>query len=102
MSDTPRSDAVEDGRSGSPLDLDEYNKILEYARQLERELTAARKEIGGLRKDAERYRWLRSNSHVDWDCLYENVKVLFPLDADGFQDLSGAIDAAIEKERGEK
>lgn len=45
-------------------------------------------------EDAERYRWLRDNSYVDWDLSYENVQVEFPLDTDEFQDLDGAIDIA--------
>lgn len=37
MSDTPRTDKHEDGRIGSPLDLSEYERVLQFARTLERE-----------------------------------------------------------------
>lgn len=39
MSDTPRTDKHEDGRIGSPLDLSEYERVLQFARTLERENT---------------------------------------------------------------
>lgn len=48
MSDTPRTDLIEDGRSGSPLDLDEYDRALAHARTLERELAAAQARIAEL------------------------------------------------------
>lgn len=48
-----------------------------------------------LRVDAERYRWLRENHcEIGWSGNYECVEVSFRLNADGFQDLDGAIDAA--------
>lgn len=55
LSDTPRTDAMMMA-SGGALDwLEHLRRTEHFARQLERDLTAAQ-------KDAERYRWLRSGN----------------------------------------
>ena len=56
MSDTPRTDAMIIF-PGSGIVMVRP----EFAQQLERELAEARAEIERLRKDAERYRWLRDD-----------------------------------------
>jgi hypothetical protein len=98
MSTTPRTDAEE----YNPLDSG-WVVDATFARQLERELSAAHEEIAradyatrraveraeraeaerdALRLDAERYRWLRANDFNADDCLID------------------AINAACEKRRG--
>jgi hypothetical protein len=56
MTDTPRTDALvstQPKECGINELADSYNKLLDFARRLERELAEAK-------RDAERYRWLRS------------------------------------------
>ena len=88
MSDTPRTDAVEQG-----IDSNDCRAWRSVARQLERELTAAR-------KDAERYRWLRQFGSRA--AIYVGADKGKSMEIAQMQQLDGAIDAAIEKEGGEK
>jgi hypothetical protein len=89
MSDTPRTDALEDRCFEQRTDIDE---IFVHARQLERELAEAK-------KDAERYRWLRDNSYNVQIGVYEMVE------RDGRQqrawlagnELDDVIDAAMKE-----
>lgn len=76
-SDTPRTDALVD-EGGMPYDAD-------FARQLERELAAAKAELvrnadelaaaikqrDEAQRDAQRYRWLKSKG-CDWITIYRH------------------------------
>lgn len=53
MSDTPRTDKHEDGRIGSPLDLSEYERVLQFARTLERENAELVEALQAIRKMTE-------------------------------------------------
>jgi hypothetical protein len=77
------------------------------ARQLERELTAARAEVEALRADAERYRYLRSRQALEvltgrgpsagvW-CDMENEMGTLVLVTGN--DLDAEVDAALAKEK---
>ena len=83
MSETPRTDAEQDGS-------ETIDEAFNFARQLERELAEAR-------KDAERYRWLRDNTCKS--SLYEHCGI------EGYDTevmisgevLDAAIDAAMKE-----
>ena len=142
MSDTPRTDALEDRCFEQRTDIDE---IFVHARQLERELVEAREQlrlcnvdqfttaaelaeaqeelndkrkfcyaveqaldgmkgdyveiIKELRKDAERYRWLRDNSYNTPIGVYEWVERDGRLQRAWLADneLDAAIDAAMKE-----
>ena len=83
--DTPRTDAGKFDE-GSP----ERKRAVNFARQLERELAAAKAEIERLREDAERYRWLRDNKHIQ--CLDDRRYYYEPY-------AKRICDAAIDKAR---
>ena len=51
---------------------------------------ALQAEVDALRKDAERYRWLRDNGRCDWDILW---------DYQG-EGLDQVIDSEISREKG--
>jgi hypothetical protein len=90
MSDTPRTDAegcYPDDACGEAVDAD-------FARTLERELTAAKAEVERLREDAERYQWLRG------PLVGRGIRVIMPTPYLAI--LSGAeldreIDAALKE-----
>lgn len=95
MSDTPRTDAAidESVRGWS------YQPLFDESRKIERELSDLRAKLAAAEKDAERYRWLRdrpSNNRVP------HVTQWAATDLPHYRDvgMDTAIDAAIEKERG--
>lgn len=81
-SDTPKTDAIKLTERGAAGVMEDLDKL---ACQLER-------ENAELRKDAERYRWLREYGAVkgviDWNVMYVEYQDLRGLDA--------AIDASKE------
>lgn len=60
MSDTPRTDAVADEAPETCGLNAAHNRMLDHARQLERELIAAQKEIAELRDLRARYWKMRA------------------------------------------
>lgn len=61
----------------------------------ERERNALAAQVEGLRKDAERYRWLRENfCTIGWVHDQQRVEISFRFDAEGFVDFDSAIDDA--------
>lgn len=56
---------------------------------------AEQTELAALRKDAERYRWLRDNASCQWDLGYQHVEVVFPLDEEEWENMDDAVDRAI-------
>jgi len=98
MSDTPRTDAeagyYDDSgcwhhrTNGENVDAD-------FARQLERELAAAKGEIERMRADAERYRYLFSCEDFCRDPLWPVVAWM----RDGTETRKDVVDAAIDAAR---
>ena len=95
MSDTPRTDAESWWQRGTDEVITAGWIIhAEVAEQIERELAAARKEIEGLRKDAERLNALVAMKTLEAQSIFWNYR--------SRNERKKAIDAAIKKERGEK
>ena len=95
-SDTPRTDAKVSQRKHAQLNGTDYVSA-DFARQLERDLSAARAECERLRKDAERYRWLRNESQSRDDEV--PIVVIWKANGHGQEccakdELDAAIDAA--------
>lgn len=84
-SDTPRTDAA----CAAPEPI--YPRLAHFARQLERELTAAQ-------KDAERYRWLRDGYRGCKLPDFPIAKGIDTLNTYWDKELDAAIDAAIAAE----
>lgn len=90
------------GEHAPQSDIDRAQQIVST---LESELSTLRAKLAAAEKDAERYRWLREGSST-WGCCFSE-KPKFDAGAwwrDGSrwvrEALDAAIDAAIEKERG--
>ena len=79
MSDTPRTDALVE--RNKPLDnLEAHNRMLDHARQLERDLAAANAENAKLRKHAEA---MADAKHVyDWETHAAAYRADFPKETD--------------------
>jgi hypothetical protein len=92
MSDTPRTDAALDEVANAKPFKPVTPAFLGVCLTLERELTAARKEIEELRKDAERYR--KATALAATGKLPEAW-----VNGYSFAEIDADIDAAIEKER---
>ncbi len=56
-----------------------------------------RGEVEKLRKDAERYRWLRESCVRDWDVRYENMEIFVKTPHHDCDGLDVCIDAAMSK-----
>lgn len=54
-------------------------------------------ERRAVRKDAERYRWLRDSSQYDWDVSYGKLELRIETPHDDSSDLDACIDAALGK-----
>ncbi|MBP5948519.1 MULTISPECIES: hypothetical protein [unclassified Pseudomonas] len=54
-------------------------------------------ELAELRKDAERYRWLRDSSQYDWDVIYGKLELRIATSHYDSSDLGACIDAAMTK-----
>jgi len=104
MSDTPRTDAATFKATRIGSALSENVVCVDDAKRLEHELEKAEAENAALRKDAERYRWLRDthkqgakNPHgegivVVTDRPSKEPRYIGPL---GWELLDTAIDAAM-------
>lgn len=78
MSDTPRTDAFEDGRIGSPLDLNEYAALAGFARSLERELNEMRADVNRQMLEALQHR--RRLTDEELHVIHESIPKDMPLD----------------------
>ena len=102
-SDTPRTDAIFPLISGCPVVVPEsIYELREKFEELERDLAAANAEREELKRDAERYRWLREHCNsmsLDPPLTVAQVKG-YGLDAWSGDNLDVAIDAAIAAREG--
>lgn len=70
-------------------------------RQAAAEITRLRAEAEALRKDAERYRWLRDGADDgEWECFESKWLIKHDVYGQGPADLDAAIDAAIDATKG--
>jgi hypothetical protein len=116
LNDTPRTDALHFGyKDGINM---QRHELLKLSRTLERELVEAKEELNDrrkfayaveqaldglkgdyveiikeLRKDAERYRWLRE--HICWSSDYISKTYYFTANVN--EELDAAIDEAIKE-----
>jgi hypothetical protein len=80
---TPRTDEA----SLVDTNYDVETVKADFARQLERENAALSAQVAELRKDAERYRWLRTDRHILMGmAFYSN------------EELDATIDAALRRQ----
>lgn len=84
------------------LNNPEYNDVVtvpvDKVKEMNTQLTQLRAEVERLRKDAERYRWLRENLYVEDGCL-EMAKNIYCPSALNKADIDAAIDAAKEEKQ---
>ncbi|MGN8346314.1 hypothetical protein ACLEJQ_22195 [Pseudomonas sp. SMV71] len=66
--------------------------------QVEQDRDQLKAESEALRKDAERYRWLRDSSQYDWDVSYGKLELRIETPHYDSGDLDACIDAAMGKE----
>lgn len=95
-SDTPRTDAENWIRD---MGFEKWVSI-DFARELERELAAAKAELSAMRqqrdeaqRDAQRYRWLKSKG-CDWVTIYRHPSGDEIFDGKGDAKMDERIDAA--------
>jgi hypothetical protein len=75
--ETPRTSALLERYVAMEIRTDTafQSELTDLARQLERELSSLSRELEGVRKDAERYRWLRDRAESDEDARYNGLEV---------------------------
>jgi len=95
MSDTPRTDArweEEWANKAKHKEASPAHGMFDLAAQLERELAAAQARLKEVEADAGRYKWVRSQKHIDIAaCWLVAAKVPVP---ETPEELDAAIDAA--------
>lgn len=89
-------------RSHVPVDRSDLLGIVEDWRRLDSEYRSERLEVirlktenEALRKDAERYRWLRDSSQYDWDVSYGKLELRIETPHIDASSLDACIDAAM-------
>jgi hypothetical protein len=104
-SDTPRTDAnvinvdyETREPDGEPSQVIEEVVLVDFARELERELAAAIKQRDEARRDAERYRWLKSD-RCYWVEIQSQPSGDWVFCGRGSRVMDAAIDAAIATQK---
>jgi len=74
--------------------LDALTKELAEEKQLRRDIE---KFYAGSAVDAKRYRWLRVNQYVDWDCIWVEHPAIVPPESKIWDDIGMRLDYAIDE-----
>lgn len=88
-------DSAEDELSDLRAELADLKTGYEAYERVNAELRA---ENERLRKDAERYCWLRESSQYDWDVSYGKLEIRIETPHHDASDLGACIDAAMSKD----
>lgn len=77
----------------------ECEKLRKYGEEFASLAERRREQVEALRKDAERYRWLRDEAGYDWDVSYGKLEIRIETPHHDASDLDACIDAAMSKEQ---